>query len=158
MFKQIGRNIRVLRKRNNLSQADLGIQLDLSRQQIAHYEKGDKTIPLTSITALSEIFNISIDHLIKLDLSDLTNDEFTALSKNSFDRPKSFDLLQERSSSSVLDNYFKQIIKNHLKPVEDLLQKLLIKIDLTDLKYELGEEIKKANQFIEENETNNFNP
>ncbi|WP_281989694.1 helix-turn-helix domain-containing protein [Aquimarina aggregata] len=158
MFKQIGRNIRVLRKRNNLSQADLGVQLDLSRQQIAHYEKGNKTIPLTSITALSEIFNISIDHLIKLDLSDLTNDEFTALSKNSFDKPESFDPLQERSSNSVLDNYFKQIIKNHLKPVEDLLQKLLIKIDLTDLKYELGEEIKKANQFIEENETNNFNP
>ena len=68
MFKQIGRNIRFLRKKFKLSQNDLAKKLSMTRQQIANYEKGDTSIPFASIYKMSEIFNISLDDLISNNL------------------------------------------------------------------------------------------
>ncbi len=156
MFKQIGENIRVLRKWNSLSQSDLGEKLNLSRQQIANYESGDKTIPLISIIEMSKIFEISIDFLVSSNLSAYTKPALTDLLKNkeatSSTQIKNIPSLQNNSSALMLDEYFKKIVRDHFEPIEDLLKKVLVKIDLTDLKYELGEEIKKANILIGEKE------
>ena len=161
MFKQIGGNIKILRNRKNLSQSDLGDQLNISRQQIAHYEKGDKTIPLTSIHAISEIFSIPIDYLVKLDLDKLSDSQIDNLVNEIMPHSETSlsvtnqKVSEENNSLSLLDDYFKQIVKEQLSPIEDLLRKVLVKIDLTDLKYELGEEINKVNKVIGEEQKNN---
>lgn len=158
MFKQIGENIRILRNRNKLSQSDLGSYLNLSRQQIAHYEKGEKTIPLISVNSISNIFRIPIDYLIKLDLSQYSSKELDKLLndtfKDDFNMTESMDAHKKSSSVEMLNNYVKNVVKEQLAPIEDLLQKVLVKIDLTDLKYELGEEIKKVNKVIGEKQSN----
>ncbi len=64
IFKQIGMNLRFLRKKSKLSQNDLGGRLNITRQQVANYEKGDTTIPFLSLYRISDIFNISIDEII----------------------------------------------------------------------------------------------
>ncbi len=87
MFKQIGVNIRFLRKKSKLSQNDVASKLNITRQQVANYEKGNTTIPFLSLYKVSEIFNVSIDNLISdrleeiFDFDNLTTlnsiDEFT---------------------------------------------------------------------------------
>lgn len=157
MFKQIGRNIKILRNKKNLSQSDLGERLNVTRQQIANYEKGDTTIPLSSITTLSSIFGIPIDFLVKFNLSNYTDTKLDGLLSNVIGDNSS--LIKEITSvkhkhdnlsATLLDNYLKSIVKEELAPVKDLLHKVLMKIDLTDLKYELSEEIKNANILISE--------
>ncbi|WP_027393196.1 helix-turn-helix transcriptional regulator [Aquimarina latercula] len=156
MFKQIGENIKVLRSRRKFSQGDLGAKLELTRQQIATYEKGESTIPLTSITKISEIFNISIDLLVRLNLSDCTEEQIEEILENRLEKNQNLMNLisskQHNRSIDLLDNYLKSIVKEQMKPINDLLTKLLVKIDLTDLKYELNEEIKNVNLIINEKE------
>ena len=156
MFKQIGENIRILRNRKKLSQSDLGNRLKLTRQQISTYEKGNNTIPLTSINSISNVFDIPIDYLVKLDLSKYKGTELDELlsdiSNNNLKLSEHISNLNtgNDSSLSLLDEYLKSLVKDQLTPIEDLLRKVLVKIDLTDLKYELNEEIKKANRSIGE--------
>ncbi len=149
MFKIIGGNIKLLRTRKKLSQSDLGAELDLTRQQISNYEKGDVTVPLNSIVALSTFFKIPIDFLIKLNLQEYSDDALTKL----LEEKGLLEITQnsKESAENLLDTYFKNIVKEQLKPMEDLMRKILIKIDLTDLKYELSEEINKVNSLMGEN-------
>lgn len=69
----IASNIKVYRKKFKLSQSQLAEKLDLTRQQIANYESGEGTIPLASVIRLSEIFNITIDQLVKVDATVINN-------------------------------------------------------------------------------------
>ncbi len=64
IFKRIGTNIKFLRKTFELSQHELADKLNITRQQVANYEKGETTIPFNSLYKMSEIFNISLDDLI----------------------------------------------------------------------------------------------
>jgi transcriptional regulator with XRE-family HTH domain len=73
----IADNIRIYRKKYRLSQSQLAEKLDLTRQQIANYEAGNGTVPLASVIAMSDIFNISIDELVKGDASGYQVEENT---------------------------------------------------------------------------------
>ena len=54
-----------LRKNNNWSQEELAEKLNVSRQTVSKWES-NKTIPeLEKLVKLSEIYNISLDELIK---------------------------------------------------------------------------------------------
>ncbi|TPN87436.1 helix-turn-helix domain-containing protein [Aquimarina algicola] len=153
MFKQIGENIKILRGKRNISQTDLGEKLNVSRQQVANYEKGDTTIPLNSVMQIADIFGLSIDTLVKSRLAELSDSKLTDLLNNNLEHQNHLGHLginKENSSIGKLHDYLDSIVKEKLEPVEDLLRKVLLKIELTDLKYDLSEEIKKANTFIEE--------
>ncbi len=64
---KIGEQIRMLRKNENLSQAQLGEKLNVSRQAVYKWES-DKGYPdIQNLIMLSELFDISIDELIKKD-------------------------------------------------------------------------------------------
>lgn len=63
----IGCNICSLRKQNNLSQEQLAEMLDVSRQSVSKWER-DETLPdIKNLEALSQIFGVSIDALVKGD-------------------------------------------------------------------------------------------
>jgi transcriptional regulator with XRE-family HTH domain len=63
-------NLKHLRNRKNMSQQDLADNLKLSRSKIAHYESEKPTYPpLEDLLGISEYFKISVDALLKTDLS-----------------------------------------------------------------------------------------
>src|SRR5690625_39667 len=67
MTMKIGEQIRMLRKNKNLSQVQLGNKLNVSRQAVYKWES-DKGYPdIQNLIALSELFDISLDGLIKGD-------------------------------------------------------------------------------------------
>src|SRR5690625_2151420 len=67
MAMKIGEQIRVLRKSQNLSQEQLGEKQNVSRQAVYKWES-DKGYPdIQNLITLSELFDISIDELIKKD-------------------------------------------------------------------------------------------
>ena len=61
----LGEKIYELRTRHNLSQGDLANALNVSRQSISKWENGNSTPDLEKIVKLAEIFNVSLDELIK---------------------------------------------------------------------------------------------
>ena len=58
-------NMRELRKKHELTQTELAQKLHLSRTAISNYEKGKMQPSIETIIQISEIFNISIDKLLK---------------------------------------------------------------------------------------------
>lgn len=61
----LGEKIYELRTQHNLSQGDLANELIVSRQSISKWENGNSTPDLDKIVKLAEIFNISLDELVK---------------------------------------------------------------------------------------------
>ena len=61
----LGEKIYELRSQRNLSQGDLANELNVSRQSISKWENDNSTPDLEKIIKLTEIFNVSLDELIK---------------------------------------------------------------------------------------------
>ncbi|MQS53610.1 helix-turn-helix transcriptional regulator [Companilactobacillus mishanensis] len=69
------------RTQMNLTQDDVAEKLHVSRQTVSNWETG-KTIPDSdSLTAISDLYNISIDDLMKpdLDLKKSSEDNYSAI-------------------------------------------------------------------------------
>jgi transcriptional regulator with XRE-family HTH domain len=60
-----GENLLSLRKSKNLSQDELGGQLNVSRQTISKWELNETTPEMDKLILLSEFFNVTVDELIK---------------------------------------------------------------------------------------------
>ncbi len=71
-YMDIGKKIKHLRLINNMTQEDVANQLFISRQVISKWELGKSLPDLTNLLALSNLFNVSIDSLLKED-SNLQN-------------------------------------------------------------------------------------
>ncbi len=67
----LGEKIYELRTQHNLSQGDLANELNVSRQSISKWENGNSTPDLEKIVKLAEIFNVSLDELIKNEEKDI---------------------------------------------------------------------------------------
>ncbi len=64
MMHKIGERISAYRKERNMSQEELATVLNVSRQTICKWEKGDTLPDVYNIVALVNIFHISLDTLI----------------------------------------------------------------------------------------------
>ncbi|MCL2854778.1 MAG: helix-turn-helix domain-containing protein [Defluviitaleaceae bacterium] len=62
---KLGEKIQILRKQKNLSQEQLAEQLGVSRQSISKWETDESVPDLPNMVALSEIFNVTTDYLLK---------------------------------------------------------------------------------------------
>ena len=74
-----GANIKLLRKRKNLSQEDVAFTLALSRSTVKNYENSTASPKIDNLIAFSDFFNISIDTLLRLDLSGLKEYQLSEL-------------------------------------------------------------------------------
>ena len=63
----IGNNIKLLRKKNNLTQFDLAKTLNTSQSTISAYENGKSIVLTVFIYSLAQQFNTSIDKLCGLE-------------------------------------------------------------------------------------------
>lgn len=61
----LGERIYKLRTEKNLSQGDLAERLEVSRQSVSKWENNNAVPDLDKIIALSEIFEVSLDELVK---------------------------------------------------------------------------------------------
>ncbi|HCY8303650.1 TPA: helix-turn-helix transcriptional regulator [Staphylococcus aureus] len=65
----LGRNIKLLRISENLSQDDLAKKIKVSEQSIYVWEKGEVLPDCENLMILSKYFDISIDSLVNTKLS-----------------------------------------------------------------------------------------
>lgn len=54
-----------LRKQSGLSQEELANRLNVTRQTISKWEVGDSTPDMEKLIAISDLFNVSLDELVK---------------------------------------------------------------------------------------------
>ena len=81
-----------LRKKNKMSQAELGDLLGIHQVAVSRYEKEERKIPQDVLTRLCEIFDCTSDYL--LGISDINAKSPAAIS-GAGDIPKEFKRLQE---------------------------------------------------------------
>ncbi len=68
--KIFSKNLKYLRKKHNMYQEELGSLIGISQQTVASYENNSNADPrLSVLVKLSNLFNVSIDDLVKKDLS-----------------------------------------------------------------------------------------
>ena len=70
-FMELGNHIKHYRNEKGLSQEELAERVYVSRQTISNWENNKSYPDINSIVLLSEIFEISIDNLIKGDLEQM---------------------------------------------------------------------------------------
>lgn len=66
-------NLRLLRKRRGLTQEHLAVALGIKRPTLNNYENKVSGPPLDVLTSLADYFGLSMDTLVRVDLSKLTN-------------------------------------------------------------------------------------
>ncbi len=74
------KNLKFLRKHRKKSQMDLSSELDIPRTSLSGYEKSVQP-PFNILIRISEYFNVSLDALIKYDLSTLSEFQLTQIEK-----------------------------------------------------------------------------
>ena len=64
-----GKNLKMLRRKNNLTQEDLANSLAVSRQAICMWERGERTPKVSVLTKIAKTFGVSLDSLINGELT-----------------------------------------------------------------------------------------
>ena len=65
----------MLRKNKNLSQEQLGNELNVARQTVSKWELGETTPEMDKLIKMSEIFEVSLDELVKDQKIDINNND-----------------------------------------------------------------------------------
>jgi transcriptional regulator with XRE-family HTH domain len=73
-------NLKFLRLRRNKSQADLAVELEITRTTLSGYEKNVQP-PFRNLIRISEYFNVSLDALIKYKLDVLSEFQLSKIEK-----------------------------------------------------------------------------
>ena len=76
-----GANIKLLRKRRGRTQDDVAFALEMKRSTLSGYENGVAQPGLEALVAFSRYFNVSIDTLVKTDLTTLAESQLSQLER-----------------------------------------------------------------------------
>jgi transcriptional regulator with XRE-family HTH domain len=76
-----GQNIKLLRKRRGRTQEDVAVVLDMKRPTLSGYENGVAEPGITLLMAFSDYFKVSVDTLLKQDLSALPDSQLSQLER-----------------------------------------------------------------------------
>jgi len=60
----IGKNLQILRKKNKLTQAELGEKLNYSDKAVSKWEKGESLPPVEVFYKLSRLYEVSLDSIV----------------------------------------------------------------------------------------------
>lgn len=60
----IGKNLQILRKKNKLTQAELGEKLNYSDKAVSKWEKGESLPPIEVFYKLSRLYSVSLDNIV----------------------------------------------------------------------------------------------
>ena len=59
------KGLREIRKKRGLSQQQVAMDMNISREALSYYENGKRSPDISMLIALSDYFNVSIDYLIR---------------------------------------------------------------------------------------------
>ncbi len=76
-----GKNIKLLRKRKGRTQDDIAFTLNMKRSTLSGYENGVAQPGLETLVTFSKYFNVSIDTLVKKDLSEFSESQLSQLER-----------------------------------------------------------------------------
>lgn len=79
----LSENIKFLRKRRKLTQNDLAATLSTKRSSINNYENGTAIPPIGVLISLSDLFKLSIDTLVRINLSGLRESQMYVIEHGS---------------------------------------------------------------------------
>lgn len=65
MKNKFSENLKYFRKQERLKQSELAEKLSTSQRKISYWENGKSAPDIDELISLSEIFNVSIDDLLK---------------------------------------------------------------------------------------------
>ena len=85
-----GMKLQTLRKEKGLSQEDLAQELNVSRQAVSKWENNDAYPELDKIILVSQMFNVSLDYLIKDEGSTPKNDDQHFINHDVLEEYKNF--------------------------------------------------------------------
>ncbi|MDF9474588.1 helix-turn-helix transcriptional regulator [Bacillus cereus] len=72
----IGKNLRKLRKKNNLTMKELGQKLNLAESTISGYENGNRKPDYDTLNKFADFFEVSTDYLLGRDITkNMSKDE-----------------------------------------------------------------------------------
>lgn len=104
----ISKNINYLIKSTNIDQNELARLLGLTASAVSNYVKGVRKVDADKLKMMSEIFNVSMDDMISVDLEAVTRET----------RQKAKELKAEDYQESYGTNLYD--IRNLVKKVEEL--------------------------------------
>lgn len=96
----LGLKIKQLREENNLTQAELGEKLNISKATISKYEADRVEPSIPTLISISKLFNVSIDFLVGNDES------FETIAAHMDDRAQQLS----EESKKKLDDYIDYLI------------------------------------------------
>ncbi len=67
---QLAKNLIYMRRKNNLTQDDLGRILNISRQAYSNYETAKRTPDIDSLMVLANYYKLTLNDLVLCDISD----------------------------------------------------------------------------------------
>ena len=70
---KFGDNLKLIRKRKNMSQEELADKVNVSRQSVSKWENGEAYPEMNNILELCKIFNCKINDLVHVDMSDINS-------------------------------------------------------------------------------------
>ena len=98
-MSKIAKNIRVLRGLKKISQEQLAIELDIPRSRIGSYEEGRAEPSCDFLIRLSDFFHVSVDALVRADLSKTDPEALMKIGKNRL----LFPILVDKDNNDILE-------------------------------------------------------
>ena len=92
-----------LRKQNGFSQEELAGRLNVSRQTVSKWEVGDSTPDMEKLSAMSDLFDVSLDYLV---MGKESNPQTSTVTKSEF-----VTVLQEKVLTSDNKKKAKSVLK-----------------------------------------------
>lgn len=86
-----GEKLQLLRKQNCMSQEQLALKLDVSRQAISKWELNNSLPDTENAIQLSQLFCVSLDYLLKDDVLIMNNDGKSSANQNMYNTVNAMD-------------------------------------------------------------------
>lgn len=118
----LSEKLQFLRKKNRFSQEELADKLGISRQAVSKWESGQSTPDLNKLIILSELYNVTIDSLVK------DSDEYGILQSSSNTNDKRID--EENKNTQIVINLNSNSLEYEYKSERTLFGLPLVHISL----------------------------
>ncbi len=111
-IKTFGKNIKFLRKRQNRTQEDVAFALEMKRSTLSGYENGVAQPGVNILISFSMFFNVAIDTLVKVDLTELSESQLSQIDRG-------FDVYVKGSNLRVLTATLDQYNEENIELVNE---------------------------------------
>ena len=115
-----------LRKNKNISQEELALVLDTSRQAISKYERGEAYPDIDKLLQIAKYFNVSVDYLLDYDMALISSNKFIEKINKCFEN-NVFDIRIEEIKEVIARNI--NDFNLHIEVVNYLFRYISNKVD-----------------------------